>query len=75
MRLADIPPYTPTDWATERAAEKPTAPVPCPNCGHTEWYHPLRLNGTMARGVNTDVARCAAAGRKPMGVAGPTAAH
>ena len=43
MRLADIPPYTPTEWARERAADKPAAAIPCPNCGHAEWYHPLEV--------------------------------
>src|SRR5690349_16780610 len=42
-KLNDIPPYTLDDWARERAADTPDTPLPCPNCGHAEWYHPLEV--------------------------------
>jgi len=37
LRLAEIPPYTPDDWAADRLT---AVALTCPNCGRSDDYGP-----------------------------------
>lgn len=49
MKLDEIPPFTPADWAAEDHAVQTGRSPACPNCGRTENYAPYEVGARRYR--------------------------